>query len=256
MLLFHRSISFDEAFAFLVRRRLVRSIRFLVTTCVPTSSKIRLHHRRHFQHCPPDFHSYFLIKLVESRLLRGGGSRAFRIDLSTLCHCHGKWARVAKIKELEVVSIGLDSSIKDTRVKKKNKKERGRRATMTRCNWDLELTYGAVKFFFYQPKMGKKIKIEEITSLDSSLKLRNSILPKKKKEKRKLRRESIRNANALIVSKKKVCTVAVRTEIKWGNVSFFSTPFSFFSYLFFFRTRNVLRSTWTYCMRTGWVIEL
>lgn len=184
MLLFHRSISFDEAFAFLVRRRLVRSIRFLVTTCVPTSSKIRLHHRRHFQHCPPDFHSYFLIKLVESRLLRGGGSRAFRIDLSTLCHCHGKWARVAKIKELEVVSIGLDSSIKDTRVKKKNKKERGRRATMTRCNWDLELTYGAVKFFFYQPKMGKKIKIEEITSLDSSLKLRNSILPKKKRKKK------------------------------------------------------------------------
>lgn len=233
MLLFHRSISFDEAFAFLVRRRLVRSIRFLVTTCVPTSSKIRLHHQWHFQHCPPDFHSYFLIKLVESRLLRGGGSRAFRIDLSTLCHCHGKWARVAKIKELEVVSIGLDSSTRDTRVKKKNKKERGRRATMTRCNWDLELTYGAVKFFFYQPKMGKKIKIEEITSLDSSLKLRNSILPKKKKKKENWDANQYEMRMLWSFRKKKVCTVAVRTEIKWGNVSFFSTPFSFFSYLFF-----------------------
>lgn len=237
MLLFHRSISFDEAFAFLVRRRLVRSIRFLVTTCVPTSSKIRLHHRRHFQHCPPDFHSYFLIKLVESRLLRGGGSRAFRIDLSTLCHCHGKWARVAKIKELEVVSIGLDSSIKDTRVKKKNKKERGRRATMTRCNWDLELTYGAVKFFFYQPKMGKKIKIEGIFRDHLArfvVKTTQQHTAKKKKEKRKLRRESIRNANALIVSKKKSVYSRGSNRNKMRKcVVFFNSIFLFFLPFFF-----------------------
>lgn len=57
--------------------------------------------------CPPDFHSYF-VKLVEvpsqERKKQSLSNRS-----STLCHCHGKRARVAKSKELEVVSIGLDA---------------------------------------------------------------------------------------------------------------------------------------------------
>lgn len=57
--------------------------------------------------CPSDFHSYF-VKLVEvpsqERKKQSLSNRS-----STLCHCHGKRARVAKSKELEVVSIGLDA---------------------------------------------------------------------------------------------------------------------------------------------------
>lgn len=73
------------------------------------------------------------------------------------------------------------------------------------------------KVLFLPTENGKKIKTEEIFRDHLArfvVKTTQQHTAKKKKEKRKLRRESIRNANALIVSKKKVCTVAVRTEIK------------------------------------------
>lgn len=73
------------------------------------------------------------------------------------------------------------------------------------------------KVLFLPTENGKKIKIEGIFRDHLArfvVKTTQQHTAKKKKEKRKLRRESIRNANALIVSKKKVCTVAVRTEIK------------------------------------------
>lgn len=114
--------------------------------------------------------------------------------------------RVAKFKELEVVSIGLDAQKKKKR-ERKERKIKGHDDTMQLRS---RIEHGAVKFFFYQSKM-EKIKIEEVFRDHLTRfvvkKLRKSILPKK------LRRESIRNANASIVSKK-VCTVAIRTEIK------------------------------------------
>lgn len=70
------------------------------------------------------------------------------------------------------------------------------------------------KVLFLPTENGKKNKDRGNHLARFVVKITQQHTAKKKKEKRKLRRESIRNANALIVSKKKVCTVAVRTEIK------------------------------------------